>query len=134
MKAIQMISLCLVIFYLGCSKPEVKFEPAENSIVGKWTWMENFYSTGGPGQWHPVTPANQTIEFKSDGSFVSANSFLNGVTRYDLLDSVTIIFRPASAPSGYILMQYQINSYGRELYLQPADPRCVEGCSNKFRR
>jgi len=133
MKTIQFVSVVLMVFYFGCGKRAVN-EPGEDSIVGKWTWVENFYSVGGPGQWHQVTPASQTIEFKSDGSFVPSNSFLNSANRYEFVDSITIKFQPASTPLGYILMRYKIDVGGSELFLQPVDPRCIEGCNNKFRR
>ena len=134
MKTIYFIALALLLFDFGCSKRPISGEPLNNDILGKWIWVENFYSIGGPGQWHPVTPASQTIEFKPDGSFVAPNAFLSSATRYELVDSITIKFQPASTPSGYILMQYKIDVGGSELYLQPVDPRCIEGCNNKFRR
>ncbi|HEV8284888.1 MAG TPA: hypothetical protein VGQ09_11300 [Chitinophagaceae bacterium] len=133
MKKTQFLSLIFLVFIFGCKKSD-KLEPIDNNIIGKWTYVEYFFSIGGPGQWHPVTPANQTIEFKPDGSFVSVNSFLNGATRFEMVDSVTIKFQPASTPSGFILMGYLIKTANRELYLYPISPRCIEGCSNKFKR
>ncbi len=100
----------------------------------KWTYIEYFFSIGGPGQWHPVTPSNQTIEFKTDGSFIPAGSFLKPATKFEIVDSVTIKFQPASTPSGYILMGYLIKAAERELYLYPVNPACIEGCNNKFKR
>jgi hypothetical protein len=133
MKKIQFLSLIFLVVIFGCRKSD-KLEPIENSVIGKWTYIEYFYSTGGPGQWHAVTPANQTIEFKSDGSFIPASSFLNGVTRFEMVDSVILKFKPASTPSGYILMGYFIKTLKRELHLYPVNPGCIEGCSSKFKR
>ena len=134
MKTIYFIALTILVFDFCCSKRPISAEPLNKDILGKWTWVENFYSIGGAGQWHTVTPVSQTIEFKPNGSFVSPNAFLNGATRYELVDSITIKFQPASTASGYILMQYKMDAGGSVLYLQPLDPRCIEGCNNKFRR
>ncbi len=135
MKKLQFLILIFLVFILGCSKSDnTKLKPIENTIIGKWTYIEYFFSTGAPGKWHPVTPANQTIEFKSDGSFISAESFLKDATEFEIVDSVTIKFQPASTPSGYILMGYSIKTAERELYLSPVNPICIEGCSNKFKQ
>ena len=133
MKKIKFLSLIFLVFIFGCGKSD-KLEPIENSVIGKWTYIEYFFSIGGPGQWHTVTPANQTIEFKPDGSFIPASSFLNGFTKFEIVDSVTIKFQPASTPAGYILMGYYINRLRRELHLSPINPACIEGCSSKFKR
>ena len=89
---------------------------------------------GGPGQWHPVSPANQTIEFKPGGSFISSESFLKTATKFEMVDSATIKFQPASTSSGYILMGFSINTAEEELYMHPVNPACIEGCNNKFKR
>jgi hypothetical protein len=133
MKKMRFLRLIFLVFIFGCRKSD-KLEPIENSVIGKWTYVEYFYSIGGPGHWHAVTPPNQTIEFKSDGSFIPANSFLNGATKFEIIDSVTIKFHPASTPSGYILMGYFIKTLKRELNLYPVNPFCIEGCSSKFKR
>lgn len=116
----------------GCTKSSLV--PIDSSLIAKWSYVEYYRSIGGPGEWLPVEPANQKIEFKSDGSFLPAESFLKGVTNYEIVDSVTIKFLPASTPSGYQLMGYQIDTVERKLYLYPVNPSCIEGCSSKFRR
>jgi len=123
--------LALTFCAVGCTKSTVG--PIADSLIGTWTYVEYFYSVGGPGSWHPA-PANQKIEFKSDGSFSSTEFFLKGVNRYEIVDSVTIKFQPVSRPSGYMLMGYKMDSSLGDLYLYPVDPYCIEGCSNKFRR
>ncbi len=136
MKALQIFSLSILFFVFGCSKQgdNVKFNPEENSIIGKWTYAEQFYSTGSPGQWYPVIPANQTIKFKPNGTFIATESFLKGATHFEFIDRETIKFYPLSTLSGFILMRYTLKEAGRELYLQPVDPICIEGCSSKFKR
>jgi hypothetical protein len=125
----------LLLLSIGCSKrPVENTEPIENSVVGQWTHTAYFYSTGAPGQWYPVTPANQTIEFKADGSFTGTVSFLKEATHFVIVDSITIKFLPSTKPSGYTLMNYRVKTAERELILSPLDPMCIEGCSDKFKR
>ena len=131
MKKIQILLLPLLLFAIACKK---SVDPIENSLIGKWTYTEYYYSIGGPGEWHPVTPPKQTIEFKSDGTFIPSESFLKDANHFEILDSVTVKFQPASTPSGFILMGYTIDTTARELQLWPVNPMCIEGCSNKFKR
>ncbi len=127
------IYLSVLILMTACNKSVVvNKEPIDKTVIGKWNYTEYFFSTGGPGSWHPVSPANQTIEFKSDGTFVPAESFLKTANRFEIIDSVTIKFQPTSTAMGYTLMGYQIKTADRELYLYPVNPLCIEGCSNKF--
>jgi len=72
-KKIQILLLPLLLFAIACKK---SVEPIENSLIGKWTYTEYYYSIGGPGEWHLVTPPKQAIEFKSDGTFIPSESFL----------------------------------------------------------
>ena len=130
MKKIQLLLLPLLLFAIACKK---SVEPIENSLIGKWTYTEYYYSIGGPGEWHPVTPPKQTIEFKSDGTYIPSESFLKDANHFEILDSVTVKFQPASTPSGFILMRYSIDTGARELLMCPI-PLCIEGCSSKFKR
>jgi hypothetical protein len=133
MKITSILYLLLVFLITACNKSaNVNKEPIDKTLTGKWTYTEYFFSTGSPGSWHPVSPANQTIEFKADGTFMPAESFLKTANRFEMVDSVTIKFQPASTATGYILMGYQIKTAERELYLYPVNPLCIEGCSNKF--
>jgi len=125
----------LLLLATGCSKSPVEnTEAIENTVVGQWTYTEYFYSTGAPGQWYPVTPANQIIEFKADGSFTGTASFLKDATHFVIVDSTTIKFLPSTKPAGYALMNYRVKTAERELILSPLDPICIEGCSDKFKR
>ena len=135
MKSLLNLVIISIVLSGACRKtdPEIGGKSAQ-SLIGKWTYTDYFYSIGGPGEWHPVEPANQTIEFKADGSFVPAESFLKGVTRYEVLDSIRIKFHPTSTASGFTLMGYSIEKAGKELKMYPIDPLCIEGCNNRFRR
>ena len=117
MKKIQLLGLVLLFFTVACKK---SIEPIENSLIGKWTYTEYYYSIGGPGEWHPVTP-KQTIEFKPDGTFIPSESFLKDANHFEILDSVTVKFQPASTPSGFILMRYSIDTV-RERTSNVSDP------------
>jgi hypothetical protein len=133
MKITSIYSLLLLFLIAACSKSaDLNKEPIDKTLTGKWTYTEHFFSTGTPGSWHAVSPAGQTIEFKTDGTFVPAASFLKTANRFEIIDSVTIKFQPTTAPQGYTLMGYQIKTAERELYLYPVNPMCIEGCSNKF--
>ena len=121
-----------MVFITGCKKSNL--ESTGNILIGKWFFTEYYIAPGGPGQWQPVTPPGQMIEFKSNGRFISSESFLRGSNHFTTLDSVTIKFQPASTPSGYILMGYLIDTAARELLMYPVNPSCIEGCEYKFKR
>ena len=59
---------------------------------------------------------------------------VDSITHFEFIDRETIKFYPLSTLSGFILMRYTLKEAGRELYLYPVDPICIEGCSSKFKR
>lgn len=123
-----LILTLLMLAAAGCRKAADE----SNSLIGKWTFTEYYSSPGGPGQWQPVKPANQVIEFKEDGTFKSAKSFLSTATHYEIIDSANVKFTPAETPSGYWIMAYEIKSSALVMYA--VNPACFEGCSYKFKR
>ena len=132
MKRFQFISVVLLFITVACKKSGDKTdEPIENSLVGKWTYTEHYASAGGPGEWRPVSPPNQIIEFKSDGTFVPCESFLKDANHFEILDSVTVKFQPTF--SGSSVMRYSIDTIARELIMLPV-PNCIEGCADKFKQ
>jgi hypothetical protein len=94
---------------------------------------EDKIGTGGPGQWTPATPPDQTIEFKSNGSFISSNHSW-AETQFQILDSMTIKLWPDSTDDGYILMKYFIDTQAGELLMSNFRPLCIEGCEYKYER
>jgi hypothetical protein len=122
----------ILLFIIGCKKSDL--EPIDKTLIGKWTYTEYYMSVGGPGEWRSVTPPKQTIEFRPDGTFIPSESFLKDANHFEILDSVTIKFQPASTSPGFILMGYSIDTIARELQMYPVNPMCIEGCSNKFKR
>lgn len=131
-KIIQLFILSFMLF--SCKKSSLTSNPIGNSLIGQWTCTEYWYSLGGVGEWHAVQPANQTIEFKSDGTFISAESFLKEANRFEIIDSATVKFQPSTNASGLQLMSYKIDTIKRELTMSPINPICIEGCANKFKR
>jgi hypothetical protein len=127
MKKLQLLGLVLLFLTVACKK---SIEPIENSLIGKWTYTEQYISTGGPGEWRPVTP-KETIEFKPDGTFIPSESFLKDANHFEILDSVTVKFHPGL--SGFTVMRYSIDTVAGELLMSPI-PNCIEGCASKFKR
>lgn len=116
----------------SCTKEVLR--PVDHNILGKWIYKESGTSIGGPIIWQSAAPANQTIEFKQNGAFISAQGFLNGTNHYEKLDSVTLKFSPVANASGFIKMAYVIDSSSGQLNLWPVDPICIEGCGYRFVR
>jgi len=104
------------------------------SLNGKWKYVEYYASIGGPGNWYPASPANQWIEIKGNGDINSNMSSFNGVTGYQLQDAVTIKFMMPSAPGGFWLFRYNIDTLLAQLVMSPVNPACIEGCAIKFKR
>src|ERR1051325_9700991 len=85
--------LILLMLLAGCKKSNV--EPIQSTLIGRGTHTEYYFSPGGgPGGWRPVTPAGQTIEFKSDGTFVPCESFLKDANHFEIVDSATVKIQP----------------------------------------
>jgi hypothetical protein len=131
-KIIQLLVLSFILF--SCKKSSVTSNPIGNSLIGKWTYTQYWYSIGSGGEWHAVKPTNQTIEFQSDGTFISAESFLKEANTFEIIDSATVKFLPATNASGSQLMSYKIDTIKRELTMSPINPVCIEGCANRFKR
>ena len=131
-KITYLAGMALLTIVFSCKKSGMT--SIHDSLIGKWIFTESKIGTGPPGQWQPVTPRGQTIEFKEDGSFISSGNFLTGTTHFRIMDSVTVKFSPETTSSGYILMYYSIDTLARDLILSPANPACIEGCQYKFIR
>jgi hypothetical protein len=107
----------------------------KSSLTGKWKYVEQFTSNGGPGTWHAAQPEGQKIEFKRDGGFKGSGSFHKEATRYELLGTDRVKVSPASNEVGYVIMGYTLSNSNNELQLFPLEPsRCIEGCASKFLR
>ena len=138
MKQSSIVLFFAVLVLAGCGKEEegevINKGDGDTGLAGKWRYSEQFYSAGPPGSWTPVQPANQYIEFKDDGTFVSVPGFVSGANRYEIVDSITVKISPANTANGFITYQYQVSETGDQLILSPSDPICIEGCASKFVR
>ena len=107
----------------------------KSPLAGKWKYVEQYTSNGGPGTWKRVTPAGQTIEFKKDGGFYASGSFQKEASRYQILDKNRVKISPATNEAGYVVMGYTLSHSNNELQLVPLEPgMCIEGCASKFLR
>jgi hypothetical protein len=131
MRSLYLVTFACLLLAISCRKT---LDPVPASLIGAWEYTENYYSAGGPGSWHPVTPSGQKIEFRTDGTFIPCETFLKGATHFATVDSVTIRVSPVATALGSILLGFKFSPDGRELHLYPVDPICIEGCDNKFRR
>ena len=123
---------CFILGMVSCSRPAYKLTQSSSGILlGKWIYMEHYFSTGGPGQWSPVQPVGQTVEFKEDGTFQSVPSFSGSFRRFEIIDSTKLRFTPAPIPSGFVSMEYKVDTAEGTLLLRPIEPVCIEGCNHK---
>jgi hypothetical protein len=122
--------IVVMLVFASCKKETAT--PIDFRLIGKWIYKERGFSIGGPMIWSDATPANQVIEFKKDGTFISASNFLDGAKFYEKLDSATLKFTLTSNPAGYIKMGYLIDSISGKLLFWPVEPRCIEGCGYRF--
>lgn len=125
-----LITCCFLLFLL----PGCKREKINNALIGKWNYTDYYLGIGGPGAWHSVTPAGQTIEFRANGSFAGSESFLSNFNTYRVNDTATVRFMSGWNISGSITMGYEVHAADNTLFLYPVNPRCIEGCNNKFKR
>ena len=129
------ILLLFLVAIASCSRPVEKGKVfSTGSLLGKWEYTEYYISPGGRVEWQPVQPAGQIVEFNADGTFSSVASFSETFLNYEIIDSTTVKFTPASTPSGYVLMRYEINDSEGTLLLHSIQPMCIEGCGHKFKR
>ena len=57
--------LLLVLTIAACNKDKIgRYSDSDKNLIGKWKYIEQYISPGGPGTWRPAEPAGQIIEFK----------------------------------------------------------------------
>jgi hypothetical protein len=129
-------ALLLTLSFTACEKMHPGMCGDEKSqLTGKWKYVEQYTSNGGPGTWNTVAPAGQTIEFKKDGNFSASGSFQKEARRYELLDHDRVKISPAPNETGFVIMAYTFSNSNNELQLSPLEPsKCIEGCASKFVR
>jgi hypothetical protein len=132
----SLYSLLLLSLLISCRKPHIgKYSDDDQYLVGKWLYTDQYKSIGGPGEWEPIKPPGQTIEFKKNGKFEGSETFFKEARRYEFVDSAQVKISPVSNSTGYIIMRYTLANNNRELQLHPYKPViCIEGCSSRFSR
>lgn len=110
----------------------------ETDLVGSWQLVENYYSPGGPGEWHDVEDGFE-YTFSDDGSFTTDSNSC-GIGSYSFDGRVlTLEYSCAGFLTGRENDNNQI-TFGlvfqvNHLILTPTSgPICIEGCMEKYRR
>jgi hypothetical protein len=71
----RLIFILAVVFLTAgaCNKSsDYSSQSYPDALLGKWKYVEYYASSGGPGSWYSVNPANQWLELKLNG-IVSSN-------------------------------------------------------------
>jgi hypothetical protein len=135
-----MMVLCLMAGSLtiaaGCKKSAKSSGDHPSTVLsGKWAYVSNGRSIGGPLIWTTVSPGGW-IFFGDDGSFQTNTADFSMYTSYSIIDSVKVQFSPSappSAPSTFIgLYYYHIDKTTGQLDL--GGYGCIEGCVDRFTR
>lgn len=123
---------------LSCSKPSQSRSLSKNSITekipGKWRYTQSYYSIGGPLIYVSTESLGQWIVFNDDGGFASNMPNFESVTTYEIVDSLRVKFITPGVQSGFRLFYLSLDAADNSLSLSPADPVCIEGCGDKFKR
>lgn len=129
MKNILLTSMLLVTGICCCKEDVPKIY--NEGILGKWELMEYYVNPGvGPSDWQtPDDDFKHTVEFKSNGDFISSGTLYYGATAYQIPDTSTIKFLHATQISGDLHYQYSLQENNSILIISPL---CFEGCSYKY--
>ena len=130
MKAILSICFFSIIFF-SCEKntPVIYNE----GLPGKWELVEYYISPGnGSQQWHtPDESLKHTLEFKSNGDFITDAGMYYAATAYEISNSTNIRFLNASQQvNGSFEYSYSLEEKNSILIISP---QCYEGCAYKYR-
>jgi len=124
----------ILIFWLlftlsGCSDDDNDIE-YRDELLGTWKLVEEFGSSGGPGQWHKVKNG-YTYTFDGSGNLITDRYSCKG-TYQETVDEVTIEF---DCPDSKYRVTAAVSFNNNHLILTP-DPGvyCDEGCATKFKR
>ncbi|MFT3933573.1 MAG: hypothetical protein QM726_08170 [Chitinophagaceae bacterium] len=126
------ITIACLAFVGACSKSSGGLKSVPE-LKNKWNYVAQYYSIGGPGSWHAVSPVTEWINLLPNGEVNSNLDPFKDATGYELPDSAKIKFLIPSKPDGYLLFQYRFDDDGA-LILSPLNPMCIEGCAMKFKQ
>lgn len=123
MKKILLAAFICCIF--SCSKEVFK----NSSIIGKWK-LEEYYLDPGDGshQWQKPDGL-YTIEFTTEGDYISTGNNETVIGKFSIIDSSTISVVETSPGSNNYTFHYSLSSNNAELIL---NGQCIEGCASRY--
>ncbi len=128
MKKSILLALCSLIVF-ACKKDAPAYSNA--GLIGKWELTEFYSSTGGGGSWQSATDATRhTVEFMSDGTFISDGFLYYGATAYTQTDSAVIEFLHAQNNTAVLDYVFELENNNSQLTISPL---CIEGCSYRYK-
>lgn len=120
------VIICLTV--CACKKSATAIQ--NEGLIGKWQLTEYFISPGDAGAWHDAEGIH-TIEFKTNGAFISSDEAYNGAIGFVQVDSVRIRLVLPTQVTAEIECYFQLQDNNQTLILSPVG--CIEGCSNKYK-
>ncbi len=130
--------LLILLFILASCEPTVEgTQNFEAKLSGKWILTDQQAAgIGPPGIWSTANPAGRWFQLNAD-STVSGTVF-KGATRYTIIDSATFRIINPTAPAGFELYNFKIDTIEKALFFYIRPPNggyCFEGCGTlKFKK
>ena len=129
-----MKNLLLFIFCSGIIIACKKDTPViyNNGVLGKWELVEYYVNPGaGPSEWQqPDDDFKHTIEFKSNGDFITDAGLYFDATAFEIPDSSSIKFLNSTQAGGDLQYLYTLEEHNSILVISPM---CFEGCAYKYK-
>lgn len=125
MKLKTILACALALFVFSCKKDGSDAD--NNSLIGKWRYVGNYQSTGGPETFAPAAnnQVNDYVQFSTSGQ-IQSDYFLGSTTyKTSGTNSLTINFINPVNQGEYI---YSI----KKDTLSIGSNGCIEGCSVVF--
>ena len=134
MKTLFYLSILFLPLF-SCSKSDKDdTNPTTSNLIGKWKQIEIFGSNGGSNPtWQKVTNG-YTIEFLSNGKFISSKftECSTGGYAISITNEISMTYNCSSFTNNYIeKVETNTNS---QLIIKPTYLECDEGCSVKFEK
>ncbi len=121
------IIFILFFAFISCNKSSNSKE--DNSLIGKWTEVENYISPGTIWTWRPAN--NITVDIKSDLTYTSNNDnyFWGRIGSIESITDSTFVLK-SSVFTSIGPCNYKIKNGVFEIWY----PGCIEGCGSRFKR
>jgi len=129
----NILSICLIcVIAFSCEKSAPVIY--NDGILGKWVLSEYYVNpgVGGQNEWQtPDDSFGHTLEFKSNGDFITNAGLYYDATAYEIPDSTYIKFLNASQQvNGSLEYFYSLEENNSVLIISPM---CFEGCAYKYK-